>query len=68
MSNAYIVSPYRSAVGKAFRGSLKAKRPDDLCADVIRGVMKNTPNLDPALIGKMNHVGIAGMQMLLHAP
>ena len=47
---AYIVSPLRSPVGKAGRGSFRAKRPDDLCADVIRGVMAQNPGLDPALI------------------
>lgn len=50
MREAYIVSPMRSAVGKAFRGSLANKRPDDLCADVIRGVLKNTNEFDHALI------------------
>ncbi|MFY7927401.1 MAG: acetyl-CoA C-acyltransferase, partial [Oligoflexus sp.] len=44
---AYIVSPFRSAVGKALRGSLRSKRPDDLCADVIRAVMKDNPTVDP---------------------
>ena len=47
---AYIVSPYRSAVAKAFRGGFRAKRPDDLCADVIKGVLERTPAFDPALI------------------
>lgn len=47
---AYIVAPFRSPVGKAMRGALKSKRPDDLCADVIRAVLKATPQLDPALI------------------
>lgn len=47
---AYIVSPYRSAVGKAFRGGFRAKRPDDLCADVIKGILERTPQFDPALI------------------
>jgi acetyl-CoA acyltransferase len=52
MSNkaAFIVSPYRSPVAKAFRGGFRAKRPDDLCADVIRGVLERTPAFDPALI------------------
>ena len=43
---AYIVSPYRSAVAKAFRGGFRAKRPDDLCADIIRGVLERTPQFD----------------------
>lgn len=50
MKSVYLVSPFRSAVGKAFRGSLRAKRPDDLCAEVIKGVLAKTPTLDPALI------------------
>ncbi len=47
---AYIVSAKRSAVTKAFRGGFRAKRPDDLCADVMKGILAATPNLDPALI------------------
>ncbi|MCX6127251.1 MAG: acetyl-CoA C-acyltransferase, partial [Proteobacteria bacterium] len=47
---AYIVSPLRTAVGKAVRGGFRAKRPDELCADVMRAVLKGTPNLDPTLI------------------
>lgn len=47
---AYIVSPKRSAVGKAFRGSLVNKRPDDLCADIIKGVLKDAGEFDHALI------------------
>jgi acetyl-CoA acyltransferase len=43
---AYIVSPYRSAVAKGFRGGFRAKRPDDLCADIIRGVLERTPKFD----------------------
>lgn len=49
MKTAYIVSPLRSAVGKAMRGTLRVKRPDDLCADVIRAVVKAS-KVDPALI------------------
>ena len=47
---AYIVSPMRSAVGKAFRGGLRSKRPDDLCADLIKAVVKATPAFDLSLI------------------
>jgi acetyl-CoA acyltransferase len=49
MSKAYIVAPLRSAVGKAFRGSLRNKRPDDLCADVIKAVVQQS-GVNPALI------------------
>ncbi len=47
MKTAYIVSPLRSAVGKAMRGNLRSKRPDDLCADLIRAVMAANPGIDP---------------------
>ena len=46
----YIVAPYRSAVGKAFRGSLAHKRPDDLCADIIKGVLAKAGDFDHAAI------------------
>ena len=49
MKAAYIVSPLRSAVGKAHRGTLRVKRPDDLCADVIRAVVERS-GVDPMLI------------------
>ncbi len=47
MKTAYIVSPLRSAVGKAYRGNLRSKRPDDLCADLIRAVVAANPSIDP---------------------
>lgn len=50
MRKAYIVAPHRSAVGKAFRGSLRSKRPDDLCADVIKGVLTKAGEFDHNLI------------------
>lgn len=54
----YIVAPFRSAVGKAFKGSLAHKRPDDLCADVIKGVLERAGEFDPALIEDV-YVGCA---------
>ena len=45
---AYIVSGYRTAVGKAPRGSLRFTRPDDLAATVIKYMLKKDfPQLDP---------------------
>jgi acetyl-CoA acyltransferase len=43
--NAYIVSGYRSAVGKAGKGGFRFYRPDDLAADVIRHMMKSHPEV-----------------------
>ena len=47
---AYIVAPVRSAVGKANRGTLRAKRPDDLCAEMIQATLRSTKAFDPTLI------------------
>lgn len=44
--NTYIVKAYRSAVGKAPRGQFRFYRPDDLAADVIKHIMKETPGVD----------------------
>lgn len=44
--NAYIVSGYRTAVGKAPRGTLRFTRPDDLAAAVIKQLMAELPQLD----------------------
>lgn len=50
MKTAYIVSGYRTAVGKAPRGKFKFTRPDDLAADVVRKLMSDFPQLDPLRI------------------
>jgi acetyl-CoA acyltransferase len=36
----------RTAVGKAFKGTLRATRPDDLAATAIRGALERVPQLD----------------------
>lgn len=46
MKEVYLVSAYRSAVGKSGRGSFRFTRPDDLAADVIKHLVKSTPSLD----------------------
>jgi acetyl-CoA acyltransferase len=48
--NAYIVTGYRTAVGKAGRGGFRFYRPDDLAANVIKHIMKEIPQLDPVRI------------------
>ena len=47
---AYIIAGYRTAVGKAKRGSLKYVRPDDMAVDVIQHLMASVPNFDPNLV------------------
>src|SRR5947209_11015699 len=46
MSEAVIVSSVRTAVGKAFKGTLRATRPDDLAAVAIKGALARVPQLD----------------------
>lgn len=47
---AYIVGAYRSAIGKAPRGSFRFMRPDDISAQVIRHLMKDFPQIDSSKI------------------
>jgi acetyl-CoA acyltransferase len=42
----YIVAGYRTAVGKAKKGSFRFYRPDDLAIEVIKGLMASLPQLD----------------------
>ncbi len=65
---AYIVKAYRTAVGKAKKGSFKNYRSDDLAIKVIQHIAHDTPELDPALVddvivGCANPEGEQGLQM-----
>jgi acetyl-CoA acyltransferase len=46
MKTAYIVKGYRTAVGKAPKGSLRFTRPDVMAATVIKKLMSDLPQLD----------------------
>jgi len=46
MAEAVIVSSVRTPVGKAFKGSLRATRPDDLAALAIKEALARVPSLD----------------------
>ncbi len=48
--NAYIVTGYRSAIGKAPKGKLKNVRPDDLAATVVKHLIGSLDNFDVNLI------------------
>jgi acetyl-CoA acyltransferase len=51
MSTGVVVThAYRSAVGKANRGSLRETRPDELLGLLIQGFLERVPELDPAAI------------------
>src|SRR5712691_7035387 len=47
MREAVIVSSVRTAVGKAYKGTLRATRPDDLAAVAIKDALARVPGLDP---------------------
>ena len=50
MGKVYIVAAVRTAVGRAYKGTLKDTRPDDLGAIAVRGVLDRVPSLDPGRI------------------
>ncbi|MDA3859807.1 MAG: acetyl-CoA C-acyltransferase [Melioribacteraceae bacterium] len=68
MNEAYIVTGYRSPVGKAPRGNFKFYRPDDLAVNVINHLLKSVPELDPSrvddlIVGNAVPEAEQGMQM-----
>jgi acetyl-CoA acyltransferase len=46
MRDVVIVSSVRTPVGKAYKGMLRATRPDDLAAFAIKGALDRVPQLD----------------------
>jgi acetyl-CoA acyltransferase len=50
MSEAYIITGFRTAVGKAPRGMFRFTRPDDLSVAVIQKILREVPQLDKELI------------------
>src|SRR5438270_13615181 len=46
MREVVVASSVRTPVGKAFKGTLRASRPDDLAAAAIRGALERVPQLD----------------------
>ena len=47
MPEAVIVATARSPIGRAFKGSLKDVRPDDLASMIVRAALDKVPALDP---------------------
>ena len=50
MPEAVIVATARSPIGRAFKGSMKDLRPDDLVATIVRAALDKVPALDPNTI------------------
>ena len=65
---AYIIKGFRSAVGKAKRGGFKNYRSDDLAVDIVKHLVGEVENFDPALVddvivGCANPEGEQGLQV-----
>ncbi len=48
MPEAVIVSTARSPIGRAFKGSLKDERPDDISAQIVKAALGKVPQLNPS--------------------
>src|ERR1700735_2567779 len=47
MREVIIASSVRTPVGRAFKGTLRSTRPDELAAVAIKGALDRLPQLDP---------------------
>jgi acetyl-CoA acyltransferase len=50
MTDVIIADAVRSAVGRALKGSLVQKRPDELAGDVVRGLLARVPQVKPEMV------------------
>jgi acetyl-CoA C-acetyltransferase len=50
MPEAVIVAAARTPIGRAFKGSLRDVRPDDLATDIVRAALEQVPQLEPTTI------------------
>ncbi|HET9627467.1 MAG TPA: thiolase family protein [Kofleriaceae bacterium] len=62
-----IAEAVRSAVGRGFKGTLSTKRPDELAADVIRGLLARVPQakgkIDDVVLGCAMPEGEQGLNV-----
>ena len=67
MSDIVIAEAVRSAVGRGFKGALATKRPDELAADVIRGLLARVPQvrgkIDDVVLGCAMPEGEQGLKI-----
>src|SRR5438045_1120640 len=47
MREVIIASSVRTPIGRAFKGTLRATRPDELAAIAIKGALERVPQVDP---------------------
>ena len=62
-----IVDAVRSAVGRGYKGALASKRPDELAADVVRGLLARVPQvrgkIDDVVLGCAMPEGEQGLNV-----
>jgi acetyl-CoA acyltransferase len=67
MNEIVIAEAVRSAVGRGHKGSLSTKRPDELAADVIRGLLQRVPaakgHIDDVVLGCAMPEGEQGLNV-----
>jgi acetyl-CoA C-acetyltransferase len=68
MPEAVIASYARSPIGRAFKGSLREARPDDMTAQMVAAALAKLPGLDPTeitdiMVGNAQPAGPAGFNM-----
>ncbi|HVF76394.1 MAG TPA: acetyl-CoA C-acyltransferase [Acidimicrobiales bacterium] len=72
MSEAVIVATARTPIGRAFKGSLKDVRADDLSGFIIKSLLEKVPAVDPGTVqdviwGAANHAGEQSMNVARNA-
>ncbi len=68
MAEPVIVSTARSPIGRAFKGSLKDERPDDITSQIVRAALDKIPELDRSeiddlMLGTGSPAGEQGFNM-----
>lgn len=68
MAEAVIVSTARSPIGRAFKGSMKDERPDDITSQIVKASLAKVPQLDPTeiddlMLGTGSPAGEQGFNM-----
>lgn len=68
MEDAVIVATARTAIGRAYKGSLVDVRPDDMAAFIVNDLLKKVPQvdrseIDDVIIGAANHAGEQNMNL-----
>ena len=68
MPEAVIVATARSPIGRAFKGSLREMRPDDLAVQIVAAALAKVPQLDPCdiddlMLGCAEPAGTSGYNL-----